>query len=193
MGAAAAHDRVRQWAVWKQLAIDDINSILKTGSPVCSHKNNIAVRAIHKAVVFPLCCSLCIVWSAAVRIICCPFTFGSSIGGHALANNTDYCMLTYCEMVDKKIPPKTLVPFDMTWVARDQNMRSELMAFVDIFCEKMSISSVKFSMIDWLALQLGALGFKGFDFTRLVPANVKASITTLVYARSEVSINHRTS
>jgi hypothetical protein len=187
-----AHDRVHQWAVWKQLAIDDINSILKTGSPVSVQKNNQAVRAIHKVVVFPICCSLCIIWSATVRIICCPFTFGSSIGGHALADNTDNCMLTYCEMIDKKNTPKNLVPFDMTWVARDQNMRSELMAFVNIFCEKMSISSVKFSMIDWLALQLGALGFKGFDFTRLVPANVKASITMLVNARSDVSINHHT-
>lgn len=157
---------------WKRLALEDIAALATTGSAVRRPKHSAYARAVVKYVYGPICCAPCFLWSCFVRVACCPITCGHSVGGNMFTEQSDGCISRFYASADTSIVPDRLVEHDMSWVSRDHSLQGELLNVIEEFFKHIQVSLYKFRMILWIEKQFIALGYRGFDFSRVLPADI---------------------
>jgi len=123
-------------------------------------------------------CLPCCLYSSFIRLILCPFTCGSSLGGTTCTLDSDKCIINCCDEINKH--EKYKITQNLEWVSEsnDTYVIEKVNEIFNNFKIKFQTPKIyeKYLMCDWMNLQLKSLGFKGKN---LLPNAIVNSINLI--------------
>jgi len=98
----------------QELFLADIDSILKTGTPIIRKRYSTPSRILNYTVCFPIGCLPCLVWSTTWRLLACPFQCfvngpGFMCSNNGCTNGTDGAIGACITMIEENVKPNEVL------------------------------------------------------------------------------------
>ena len=161
--------KMMEFNTWYTNTLEDLSVY-----PNRRHINSKPVRGCMKVTSCVLC-TPCWLYSTFVRILLCPCTCGSSLGGNRLTEDADRCMYNCCDAIDAEYQYVNLHVYkNLMWVANSNCPRVQeqvgiiMTRFINVIAAQEDLSH-KYQLIDQLANALSSLGY--YPPTIITPHN----------------------
>ena len=164
--------------------MEDIESLAETGKPIERKVYSKPARIFFSVVEFPICCSLCIVWSTTWRCLACPYQclcYGPSAmcSDNGCTQCSDICLSESCKGINKEVPKPAIDGKDVNVPSEeDKSMVKEAFIHLQQVLEQTNNTNV-YHIIDYAHSDVCKV-YRGLNLGENVVDN-KASIIAAIH------------